>query len=139
MPTSSGLEELQCSSEYAIMLARTNQLTAEITYLTGDATHTEVDGPKLIAHICNDNGGWAKDFCSPFKRGGSNLKSNIALGTKGESPTTFRLVQWPLFVWVSVPLGWRIFACLLLTLLAREVIQLVDEKDFEIASWVTSI
>lgn len=33
-----------------------------ITYLRGDATSPQAAGPKLIAHICNDAGGWGKGF-----------------------------------------------------------------------------
>lgn len=33
-----------------------------ITYLTGDATAPAAPGPKIIAHICNDIGGWGKGF-----------------------------------------------------------------------------
>jgi O-acetyl-ADP-ribose deacetylase (regulator of RNase III) len=33
-----------------------------ITYLKGDATSPQAKGVKLIAHICNDRGGWGKGF-----------------------------------------------------------------------------
>jgi O-acetyl-ADP-ribose deacetylase (regulator of RNase III) len=33
-----------------------------ITYLTGDATKPNVPGPKIIAHITNDEGGWGAGF-----------------------------------------------------------------------------
>lgn len=35
---------------------------AQIIYLTGDATEPVGDGPKIIAHICNDYGGWGRGF-----------------------------------------------------------------------------
>lgn len=34
----------------------------KITYLKGDATIPQVSGTKIIAHICNDIGGWGKGF-----------------------------------------------------------------------------
>lgn len=34
----------------------------EINYLKGDATSPQVKGNKIIAHICNDLGGWGKGF-----------------------------------------------------------------------------
>ncbi len=34
----------------------------EITYLKGDATAPSVKGPQIIAHVCNDLGGWGKGF-----------------------------------------------------------------------------
>lgn len=33
-----------------------------INYVNGDATEPEAEGPKLIAHVCNDQGGWGKGF-----------------------------------------------------------------------------
>ena len=33
-----------------------------INYLTGDATDPQVPGPKIIAHVCNDIGGWGRGF-----------------------------------------------------------------------------
>jgi O-acetyl-ADP-ribose deacetylase (regulator of RNase III) len=33
-----------------------------ITYVKGDATAPKAAGPKIIAHICNDRGGWGKGF-----------------------------------------------------------------------------
>ena len=36
--------------------------TLEITYIKGDATSPQTAGMKIIAHICNDIGGWGKGF-----------------------------------------------------------------------------
>lgn len=33
-----------------------------VTYVKGDATKPIGDGPKIIAHICNDEGGWGAGF-----------------------------------------------------------------------------
>lgn len=33
-----------------------------ITYLSGDATVPQAKGTKIIAHICNDQGGWGAGF-----------------------------------------------------------------------------
>jgi O-acetyl-ADP-ribose deacetylase (regulator of RNase III) len=35
---------------------------AELHYVVGDATEPVGDGPKIIAHICNDAGGWGRGF-----------------------------------------------------------------------------
>jgi O-acetyl-ADP-ribose deacetylase (regulator of RNase III) len=40
----------------------------EIRYLQGDATSPQAEGPKLIAHICNDQGGWGKGFVVAVSR-----------------------------------------------------------------------
>ncbi|RFS15698.1 macro domain-containing protein [Emticicia sp. C21] len=34
----------------------------EIIYLKGDATLPQANGTRIIAHICNDIGGWGKGF-----------------------------------------------------------------------------
>ena len=34
----------------------------KIVYLKGDATQPQTSGMKIIAHICNDLGGWGKGF-----------------------------------------------------------------------------
>jgi O-acetyl-ADP-ribose deacetylase (regulator of RNase III) len=33
-----------------------------LTIIKGDATNPQAKGPKVIAHICNDLGGWGKGF-----------------------------------------------------------------------------
>ena len=38
----------------------------ELFYGTGDATLPLGDGPCIIAHICNDIGGWGKGFVRPL-------------------------------------------------------------------------
>jgi O-acetyl-ADP-ribose deacetylase (regulator of RNase III) len=39
-----------------------------ITYLRGDATVPLGEGPKVIAHVCNDRGGWSKGFVLALSR-----------------------------------------------------------------------
>lgn len=39
-----------------------------ITYINGDATSPQGDGPKIIAHICNINGGWGAGFVLALSR-----------------------------------------------------------------------
>lgn len=40
----------------------------DITYRSGDATSPVGDGHKIIAHICNDIGGWGKGFVVAISR-----------------------------------------------------------------------
>lgn len=40
----------------------------EIRYLTGDATDPVGDGPMVIAHVCNDQGGWERGFVVALSR-----------------------------------------------------------------------
>ncbi|MEY9859120.1 O-acetyl-ADP-ribose deacetylase (regulator of RNase III) [Catenulispora sp. GAS73] len=35
---------------------------AAIQFIAGDATVPQAKGPKIIAHVCNDRGGWGKGF-----------------------------------------------------------------------------
>lgn len=39
-----------------------------ISYVPGDATHLQGDGNKIIAHICNDRGGWGRGFVVAISR-----------------------------------------------------------------------
>ncbi|MFF2010615.1 macro domain-containing protein [Streptomyces sp. NPDC058195] len=41
---------------------------SEITYIQGDATAPQAKGVKLIAHVCNDLGGWGKGFVLALSR-----------------------------------------------------------------------
>ena len=47
-----------------------------ITYLNGSATQPTGDGPKIIAHICNDIGGWGRGFVLAASR--DHPKAEIA-------------------------------------------------------------
>jgi O-acetyl-ADP-ribose deacetylase (regulator of RNase III) len=39
-----------------------------IRYVRGDATCPQAKGPKVIAHVCNDRGGWGKGFVVAVSR-----------------------------------------------------------------------
>ncbi len=39
-----------------------------ISYLIGDATAPQGRGPGVIAHVCNDSGGWGKGFVLALSR-----------------------------------------------------------------------
>jgi O-acetyl-ADP-ribose deacetylase (regulator of RNase III) len=43
-------------------------IMAQIHYLQGDATSPQAKGPKIIAHICNNRGGWGKGFVLAISR-----------------------------------------------------------------------
>jgi O-acetyl-ADP-ribose deacetylase (regulator of RNase III) len=40
----------------------------QIYYLTGDASRPQAEGTKIIAHVCNDRGGWGKGFVLAISR-----------------------------------------------------------------------
>jgi O-acetyl-ADP-ribose deacetylase (regulator of RNase III) len=41
---------------------------ATITYLKGDATQPQATGNRIIAHVCNDQGGWGKGFVAALSK-----------------------------------------------------------------------
>ncbi|MFC8721464.1 macro domain-containing protein [Kitasatospora sp. NPDC057198] len=43
-------------------------MAGTITYLRGDATAPQGKGPRIIAHVCNDLGGWGKGFVLALSR-----------------------------------------------------------------------
>jgi O-acetyl-ADP-ribose deacetylase (regulator of RNase III) len=43
-------------------------VAGEIEYVAGDATTPAGPGPKIIAHVCNDAGGWGKGFVVAISR-----------------------------------------------------------------------
>jgi O-acetyl-ADP-ribose deacetylase (regulator of RNase III) len=52
-----------------------------------DATSPQASGPKTIAHICNDLGGWGKGFVVAVSRRWPSLNASTDGGT-GTAPTT---------------------------------------------------
>ncbi|SCD77101.1 O-acetyl-ADP-ribose deacetylase (regulator of RNase III), contains Macro domain [Streptomyces sp. TverLS-915] len=43
-------------------------MTEEITYVRGDATAPRGRGPRVIAHVCDERGGWGKGFVLALSR-----------------------------------------------------------------------
>ncbi|SOE07774.1 hypothetical protein SAMN06272765_8688 [Streptomyces sp. Ag109_G2-15] len=65
---------------------------SEITYVRGDATVPSVKGAKVIAHVCNDIGGWGKGFVLGAVQNLSSYGRGSALKGRGElrdQPRTF--------------------------------------------------
>lgn len=50
------------------MVPPTVGVMGEINYVRGDATVPSVKGVKVIAHVCNDIGGWGKGFVLALSR-----------------------------------------------------------------------
>lgn len=82
----------------------------EINYIKGDATNPQGVGNKIIAHVCNDVGGWGKGFvmaisnrwAEPEKqyRQWYNSKQNFALGQT-------QMIQVEFDTWVANMIGQR--------------------------------
>ncbi|WP_328689649.1 macro domain-containing protein [Streptomyces phaeochromogenes] len=85
---------------------------SEITYVRGDATTPLGKGVKLIAHVCNDIGGWGKGFVlalsnrwpepeAAYRRWHRERAGNdFALGTT-------QFVKVDRYVWVANMIGQR--------------------------------
>ncbi len=55
-----------------------------ITYLKGDATNPQVGENKIIAHICNDIGGWGKGFLLAISKRWKEPENEYRKGFKND-------------------------------------------------------
>jgi O-acetyl-ADP-ribose deacetylase (regulator of RNase III) len=84
----------------------------EITYIRGDATAPSVKGVKLIAHVCNDIGGWGKGFVVAISRRWPEPEAAYRSWHRGRASSDFGLgavqfVQVQPYVWVANMVGQR--------------------------------
>ena len=63
----------------------------EINYLKGDATAPSVKGNKIIAHVCNDLGGWGKGFVMEISKRWSEPESQYRAWHRNRSKNDFAL------------------------------------------------
>ncbi len=63
----------------------------EIQYLKGDATSPQAKGTKIIAHICNDLGGWGKGFVSAISKRWKEPESSYRKWHRERSKNDFGL------------------------------------------------
>ena len=63
----------------------------EINYLKGDATSPQTKGNKMIAHICNDLGGWGKGFVLAVSKRWKEPESNYREWHRNRSQNDFAL------------------------------------------------
>lgn len=83
-----------------------------ITYLKGDATSLQAKGVKLIAHICNDLGGWGKGFVLAISKRWSQPEKEYRLWHRERARNDFGLgavqfVQVQPDIWVANMIGQR--------------------------------
>ncbi|MFC5202885.1 macro domain-containing protein [Streptomyces kaempferi] len=81
-----------------------------ITYVRGDATVPSVKGVKLIAHVCNDIGGWGKGFVLALSRRWPEPEKAYRAWHRGRAHNDFGLgaaqfVQVERHVWVANLIG----------------------------------
>ncbi|MFD7446862.1 macro domain-containing protein [Streptomyces sp. NPDC059909] len=85
---------------------------AEITYVQGDATAPHGKGVKLIAHVCNDLGGWGKGFVVALSRRWPEPEAAFRRWHRERARNEFGLgavqfVQVGPYVWVANMVGQR--------------------------------
>ncbi|MEU2736289.1 macro domain-containing protein [Streptomyces sp. NPDC007095] len=85
---------------------------SEITYARGDATAPSVKGVKLIAHVCNDIGGWGKGFVLALSRRWPEPEAAYRAWHRDRAHNDFGLgatqfVQVEKYVWVANLIGQR--------------------------------
>ena len=57
-----------------------------ITYLTGDATAPIGEDPAIIAHVCNDAGGWGRGFVMAISARWPEPEADYRAWAKGDPP-----------------------------------------------------
>jgi O-acetyl-ADP-ribose deacetylase (regulator of RNase III) len=78
--------------------------------LKGDATSPQAAGPKIIAHVCNDLGGWGKGFVVAISRRWKAPEAQYRLWHRERSKNDFglgavQLVQVQPDIWVANMVG----------------------------------
>ncbi|MER5943360.1 macro domain-containing protein [Streptomyces sp. NPDC001928] len=85
---------------------------SEITYIRGDATVPSVKGVKVIAHVCNDIGGWGKGFVLAVSRRWPEPEKSYRTWHRERASNDFGLgavqfVQVERHLWVANMVGQR--------------------------------
>ncbi|MFF3333134.1 macro domain-containing protein [Streptomyces sp. NPDC002888] len=85
---------------------------SEIRYVRGDATVPSVKGVKVIAHVCNDIGGWGKGFVVALSRRWPQPEESYRAWHRERASNDFglgalQLVQVEPYVWVANMIGQR--------------------------------
>ncbi|WP_328620446.1 macro domain-containing protein [Streptomyces sp. NBC_00354] len=80
--------------------------------IAGDATSPQAKGPKIIAHVCNDIGGWGKGFVVALSKRWPEPEKAYRAWHRGRSGNDFglgavQLVQVAPDVWVANMVGQR--------------------------------
>lgn len=85
---------------------------SEITYVRGDATVPSVKGVKVIAHVCNDIGGWGRGFVLAVSRRWPEPEAAYRAWHRDRAandfgPGAIQLVRVERYVWVANMIGQR--------------------------------
>jgi O-acetyl-ADP-ribose deacetylase (regulator of RNase III) len=92
------------------VVALTVEGMGEIKYVQGDATVPSVKGVKVIAHVCNDLGGWGKGFVLALSRRWPEPEKAYRAWHRDRAANDFglgavQLVQVERDVWVANMIG----------------------------------
>ncbi|MFJ6895286.1 macro domain-containing protein [Streptomyces hokutonensis] len=84
----------------------------EINYVRGDATVPSVKGVKVMAHVCNDIGGWGKGFVLAVSRRWPEPEKEYRVWHRARAANDFGLgavqfVRVERYVWVANMIGQR--------------------------------
>ncbi|MET8569297.1 macro domain-containing protein [Streptomyces sp. NPDC004783] len=84
----------------------------EIAYVRGDATAPSVKGVKVVAHVCNDLGGWGKGFVLAVSRRWPEPEAAYRAWHRDRASNDFglgavQLVRVEPYVWVANMIGQR--------------------------------
>lgn len=84
----------------------------EIIYLKGDATVPQTSGIKIIAHICNDLGGWGKGFVLAISKRWEEPEAEYRLWHRHRAENNFalgaiQLVKVEQYIYVANMIGQR--------------------------------
>jgi O-acetyl-ADP-ribose deacetylase (regulator of RNase III) len=84
----------------------------KLTIIKGDATSPQAKGPKVIAHVCNDIGGWGAGFVLAVSRRWPEPERDYRAWHRGRAGNDFglgavRLVQVRPDTWVANMVGQR--------------------------------
>jgi O-acetyl-ADP-ribose deacetylase (regulator of RNase III) len=79
---------------------------AAIRYVKGDATQPQAKGNRIIAHVCNDLGGWGKGFVLAISKRWSEPEAAYRAWHKDRSKNdvglgAIQVVQVEPYVWVA--------------------------------------
>jgi O-acetyl-ADP-ribose deacetylase (regulator of RNase III) len=85
---------------------------AGIRYLKGDATSPQAKGVKVIAHVCNDLGGWGKGFVVAVSDRWPGPEKAYRAWYRDRSQNDFglgavQMVQVDQYIWVANMIGQR--------------------------------
>jgi len=82
----------------------------DIVYIKGDATIPQAKGTKIIAHICNNLGGWGKGFVLAISKRWQSPEQEYRLWHRNRSKNDFllgniQIIQTEKYVYVANMLG----------------------------------